>query len=48
MSAPELTVLFDFKDPNSYLALAPTRAMLESLGLVGHWSAPAPDKSWDP
>ena len=37
MSTPELTVLFDFKDPNSYLALAPTRAMLENTGLVSHW-----------
>ena len=37
MSAPELTVLFDFKDPHSYLALAPTRALIESLGLISHW-----------
>ena len=37
MSMPELTVLFDFKDPNSYLALAPTRALIESLGLTSHW-----------
>jgi 2-hydroxychromene-2-carboxylate isomerase len=37
MSAPELTVLFDFKDPNSYLALAPTRALIEAMGLTSHW-----------
>jgi 2-hydroxychromene-2-carboxylate isomerase len=37
MSAPELTVLFDFKDPNSYLALAPTRALIESMNLTSHW-----------
>lgn len=37
MSMPELTVLFDFKDPHSYLAIAPTRAMIESLGLTSHW-----------
>ncbi len=37
MKAPELTVLFDFKDPNSYLAVAPLRTMIESLGLVCHW-----------
>lgn len=37
MSAVELTVLFDFKDPGSYLALAPTRAMIESVGVTSHW-----------
>ena len=37
MSAPELTVLFDFKDPHSYLAIAPMRALIESLGLTSHW-----------
>lgn len=33
----ELIVLFDFKDPGSYLALAPTRALLERTALPGHW-----------
>ena len=33
----ELIVLFDFKDPYSYLAVAPTRAMLDAAGLISHW-----------
>ena len=37
MTAPELTVLFDFKDPHSYLAIAPTRALVESMRLRSHW-----------
>jgi 2-hydroxychromene-2-carboxylate isomerase len=37
VSVPELTVLFDFKDPYSYLALAPTRSLIESMGLTSHW-----------
>ncbi len=37
VSQTELTVLFDFKDPASYLALAPTRALIESLNLKSHW-----------
>jgi 2-hydroxychromene-2-carboxylate isomerase len=37
MSAPELTVLFDFADPHSYLAVAPVRSLIESLGLTSHW-----------
>ena len=37
MSTPELTVLFDFKDPHSYLAVAPTRALIEAMGLTSHW-----------
>ena len=37
MSVAELTVLFDFKDPGSYLALAPTRALIETMGLTSQW-----------
>lgn len=37
MSAPELTVLFDFKDPHSYLAVLPMRSFIESMGLPSHW-----------
>lgn len=33
----ELTVLFDFKSPQSYLALAPTLAMLSSAGAAADW-----------
>ena len=32
-----LIVLFDFKDPHSYLALAPTLALIERTGMVSHW-----------
>ena len=40
MSAPELTeltVLFDFKDPYSYLALRPTLELIKSLKLQADW-----------
>ncbi len=36
-AGPELTVLFDFRDPWSYLALEPIRAMLERTGAVAAW-----------
>jgi 2-hydroxychromene-2-carboxylate isomerase len=36
-AAVEITVLFDFKDPHSYLAVAPTRSMLETLPVRSHW-----------
>ncbi|MEM8769248.1 MAG: DsbA family protein [Pseudomonadota bacterium] len=36
-SAEELLVLFDFRDPHSYLALNPTRALIERTGVVSHW-----------
>jgi len=43
MSAPvanpavEITVLFDFKDPHSYLAIAPIREVIETLPVRSHW-----------
>jgi len=33
-----LVVLFDFRDPHSYLALAPTFALVEHTGVLAHWS----------
>lgn len=36
-SGCELTVLFDFKDPSSYLALEPIRLLIEATGVRSHW-----------
>ncbi len=36
-AADSLLVLFDFKDPHSYLALEPTRKVIERTGVVSHW-----------
>lgn len=36
--ALELIVLFDFKDPGSYLALAPTLALIARTGVSSRWS----------
>lgn len=33
----ELIVLFDFKDPSSYLALAPVRELIRASGVRSHW-----------
>ncbi|MGE0621212.1 MAG: DsbA family protein [Pseudomonadales bacterium] len=32
-----LVVLFDFRDPHGYLALAPTMALIERTGVLCHW-----------
>ena len=34
---PTLTVLFDFKSPHAYLALAPTLKMLDELAITADW-----------
>ncbi|HEY5645934.1 MAG TPA: DsbA family protein [Pseudomonadales bacterium] len=32
-----LIVLFDFRDPHSYLAMAPTLSLIERTGVLSHW-----------